>query len=389
MPRKHSLKKKLTLLLASSLFACGLGLAGLKLYEVYRGANIANLQLHHPIPVMWMQDDECGYRNRPGVDRLAFGKIIGRTNSRGFRDTREFTERKGNDVFRVMGVGDSVMFGIRVDLEDTFLGLLQSSLKRPESRVEVINCAVVGHSVYQHSRYLEKMVLPLDPDLVLVNFCDNDWLATENPFDNGRELALANLDRLLADDSRRWTEYERQGITELMGIMRDKSLVWPSILEWVGHPNHWSRRYPLVKEILLEIPILRMSELIRSRGSRLLYVFIPGTIPDEIALKVAEDLRAFMVRHGIEFLDLHAALEDSGTHSVIATSPWNEDPSSFLAPLLPEGWDPGLMLDNIGRWNQAQHLHENRNFIDAAGHLSRKGHRIVAEKIREYLAEHP
>lgn len=45
--------------------------------------------------------------------------------------------------------------------------------------------------------YFQKYIIPLRPDIVLVNCCENDLLPTEDPFDNIRGIYVQYLNQVL------------------------------------------------------------------------------------------------------------------------------------------------------------------------------------------------
>jgi lysophospholipase L1-like esterase len=98
------------------------------------------------------------------------------TNSHGLRG-RPCAVDKPPGTFRVAGLGDSVMFGWGVDQEATYMSRLEERLSRPRHRVEALNFAVPGYNSAQEAAVLTRKVLPFAPDLLLLNYCSNDWAA--------------------------------------------------------------------------------------------------------------------------------------------------------------------------------------------------------------------
>ena len=98
------------------------------------------------------------------------------TNRLGFRG-RETTVAKPAGVFRVVALGDSSTFGVCVGDDETFCAMaegLANSDARSGRRVEVINAGVIGYNTMQGLRALERVILPLRPDCVVVSFAVND-----------------------------------------------------------------------------------------------------------------------------------------------------------------------------------------------------------------------
>ncbi|PYR42855.1 MAG: hypothetical protein DMF93_04645 [Acidobacteria bacterium] len=94
-------------------------------------------------------------------------------DSRGYR-TGEFTNRKPAGARRIACVGDSWTFGMNVDQERTYPSRLAADLRASGANVEVLNFGVLGYSSFQGRQLLERRVLDLDPDVVLIGFGMND-----------------------------------------------------------------------------------------------------------------------------------------------------------------------------------------------------------------------
>lgn len=114
------------------------------------------------------------YELVPGLDRTVFDWHV-RTNSLGMRDDEPL---QGPDVFRIAAVGDSFTFGYGVSQEETWTHLLERELDRsPASggrRVDVLSFGVSGYSTQDEVIVLEHRALPLEPDLVILQYCLND-----------------------------------------------------------------------------------------------------------------------------------------------------------------------------------------------------------------------
>jgi len=96
-------------------------------------------------------------------------------NSIGWRDA-EHTLEKPNGVFRILGLGDSYLWGQGVKREDICLnklpGLLESSLDG--TTIETINAGISAYNtVDQREQFVNKAV-HYNPDLVILHFVLND-----------------------------------------------------------------------------------------------------------------------------------------------------------------------------------------------------------------------
>lgn len=97
-------------------------------------------------------------------------------NAAGFRDA-EFSEEKPDGVYRIVVLGDSIIFGWLQKQEEIFTELLEQQLNAkavPGQRFEVYNMGVGGYNAAQELELLRSKVLAYNPDLVLVGYCSND-----------------------------------------------------------------------------------------------------------------------------------------------------------------------------------------------------------------------
>src|SRR5262249_16668239 len=110
-------------------------------------------------------------------------------NSDGFRDA-DFRDEKPGSAFRIVCLGDSWTFGMNVNQADAYPQRLKTLLvgEFPEAEFEVFNCGVLGYSSYQGLKLLQKRVLDLNPDVVVIGYAmndskvsglrDKDWIGT-------------------------------------------------------------------------------------------------------------------------------------------------------------------------------------------------------------------
>lgn len=106
-------------------------------------------------------DDREGYRRN--VPLASFEKW--RNNRYGFRGP-DFPQEKIPGVLRVVCLGSSETYGFHESPGKEWPAQLQALL--PADRFQVINAAVVGTSLPSFGPYLEKRILPLRPDIVIL-----------------------------------------------------------------------------------------------------------------------------------------------------------------------------------------------------------------------------
>ncbi|MEJ2084358.1 MAG: SGNH/GDSL hydrolase family protein [Acidobacteriota bacterium] len=115
------------------------------------------------------------YELRPDLDVIYKGASVS-TNDLGFRGPA-LEAGEAENRFRIVGIGDSVMFGQAIEFEETYLYRLQRGLvdRYPQLRWETINTAVPGYNTVMEVETLKDKVLPLGPDLVVIDLVDNDF----------------------------------------------------------------------------------------------------------------------------------------------------------------------------------------------------------------------
>ncbi len=134
---------------------------------------------HHPLLVITQLSDNKRliYELKPNLDR-SFGhnKLV--TNSAGMRESEEFSLDKPEGTLRIVGVGDSGMWGWSLDQGNGYMEVLEEELKKAEGlpEVQVLNMSVPGYNTYQELQMLESKGLAYQPDVVVIGWCDNDTL---------------------------------------------------------------------------------------------------------------------------------------------------------------------------------------------------------------------
>jgi lysophospholipase L1-like esterase len=140
-------------------------------------------------------DPELFWRVKANLDGLQLaGEIAGSgplrfsvsTDDHGFRRVPD----GGDARHTVLFLGDSCLFGVGVDDEQTIPALVQQRM----DGVRCINAAVPGYSSYQGRRFMERMKLPSSPDVVVINFGFNDS-ATWDHLSDLEHMALLRAER--------------------------------------------------------------------------------------------------------------------------------------------------------------------------------------------------
>ena len=143
----------------------------LPLYALLFGEGFVRLVA--PAPVMPRYVTGAAYGVRVGMPNMKFSQTTPetyveiRTNSRGLRADREYPYEKPLGICRIVLLGDSLLVGYEVDLEDSFAYLLDRKLQTAGYRCEVINLAVSGFGTAEMLVALQEEGLKYHPDLVL------------------------------------------------------------------------------------------------------------------------------------------------------------------------------------------------------------------------------
>ena len=114
------------------------------------------------------------YELRPDLDvRFMGGRVT--TNPDGFRGTGVAAVKPADEI-RVVGLGDSCMFGWGVHDEETYLAILERERngEQGEKRWRTINLAAPGYNTAVEVEMLKHRGLAYRPDIVIVHFVRND-----------------------------------------------------------------------------------------------------------------------------------------------------------------------------------------------------------------------
>jgi hypothetical protein len=200
VPRRRSLFRRVAVpvaaLAVSALVAVGLLEVALRSFNLF-GVNHGRNELKYRAEALDLTAlgadggrdlDGTLFRHKPSKT-VDLGEFTLTTNSLGFRGP-DVAREKAPGTYRILVLGDSVVFGWGIPDEDTFVRRLERDLnaKGDGRRYEVLN---TGHPVYdstQEAALLEREGLPLAPDLVLLVYVINDIEPT-------RDLIEALLDQ--------------------------------------------------------------------------------------------------------------------------------------------------------------------------------------------------
>ena len=132
------------------------------------------LRVYHFVDPLFIFPDNSDLRFRGQPHAADYDFVL---NSKGFKDT-EFPAEKADGTRRIVGIGDSFLFGT-VPYQHNFLTILETewNLTKTAPAIEVFNMGIPGTSPRQYLSVLLKDALPLRPDAAIVFiYIGNDFL---------------------------------------------------------------------------------------------------------------------------------------------------------------------------------------------------------------------
>lgn len=141
---------------------------------------------------IFVKDDILGYVLKPNVDitKETLGQVYAtRSNSDGLRNDKDYTKGAHPGIFRIVGLGDSVTYGFGVNIEETYLKVLEAKLsKNTKKKVEVINAAFPGWSIAQELLFLKTQGIEYKPDFIIIGFVDDDIFRNQEYYNTAMSL---------------------------------------------------------------------------------------------------------------------------------------------------------------------------------------------------------
>ncbi len=162
-------------------------------------------------------------------------------NSQGFR-YHKFKPEKKRGLFRILAIGDSVVFGFCIPARERFTDRLEALLNKnrpPSSDVvyEVINAGVGGWNTYNECAFLEARGLQLKPDLILLGFCYNDVNEPSLDFETHTFEKLGNLPSGIFPNPQTAYAHNRWKIRpdslKLKSVFLTYALRYSSFISWI------------------------------------------------------------------------------------------------------------------------------------------------------------
>lgn len=143
-------------------------------YDAWREAFVEKGGLYGALTVA-SDNDVLIWEYRPEAVGSTWNSTIS-TNNMGFRDRNwKITKRPGSE--RVVFAGDSVTLGLGVNVEQTFVRLIEQSAQtgEPPIDIETMSFAVGGYSALQITEMIREKAVPYSPDVIIYVMCMNDF----------------------------------------------------------------------------------------------------------------------------------------------------------------------------------------------------------------------
>ena len=357
--RRTTLGRKLLLAAASTLLALAVAEAGLRYLahrenrrtlEVAFGERRAAEGRERVALVDVIRpsgNDRIVYELIPGLEAVEFKGGLLSTDGRGFRWTAPEGDPADGPRARVLGLGDSVMFGHGISDGETYLAQLAVGLREsfPDIAWSVHNTAVPGYNTVQEVETLRAKGLALEPDLVILDVVANDLglppyvRSPVDVLDPGRSFLL---DFALA----------RLGLAEAGDPFLSANELAPATEAWEGGADLAAvpERYrPLVGREAFEAALDELAALRDEHGFRLVAVtmveFLDPTprLLEEVRRRGIPVISLFEEQR--RFLEQHAGA--SPTMETMATSPLVVSPENPHPSALAHGMLAGRILREL------------------------------------------
>jgi len=302
-------------------------------------------------------DDRITYELKPNLANVRFKGRPLSTDSRGFRSP-EFPDQGGPNAVTIVGLGDSMMFGLVVGDGETYLDELRRQLVQhhPELDWRVVNTGVPGYNTVMEAATLETKCLRFHPDLVILGVDSNDYeppnyvREADDVFDLSRSFLVEFV------DSRLRTPAERRGVSV-------EGLVHRGLWEEQHGPGVPRRYDDLYGPLPFARAVDQLLALTRDNGIELLALATTDH-------NLAPELMAAIEARGIASLRLQWLVEREVTAATGRPFSWEDYAQSDLV-IAPDDWHPSVKQHAL----IGQELYKA---LVAAGHVARWSERARA-----------
>jgi hypothetical protein len=290
------------------------------------------------------------------------------TNSKGFRNTREFPYAKAPGVFRVLSLGDSHTQGFEVHQHQTFSAVLERYLLHRGRKAEVINAGLSGWSTAEALVFLENEGIRYQPDAVVLGFFGND-------FEDNLKSGLFSLE---ADGRLKEASYEH-----VPGVRLQNLLYSIPGMKWLGENSYF---YSLLFNRVWVYFKTRLAQEAAEAGSE-----VDGV---EYAIPTVRIRSKYDIELAAALLErMHAACKERGMRFIVIDIPVRPDYQRYLSSF------PPLLLDRL-RVKGIELVTSEALFAELDGavdfhvrhghsHISELAHALIGAELGRRLASAP
>lgn len=244
------------------------------------------------------------------------------TDSKGFRDRRDFSYAKPEGTLRILSLGDSHTQGYEVRQDFTFTAVAERYLRARQVKTQAINAGVSGFSNAEELAFLENEGYKYQPDVVVLGFYGND-------FEDNLKADLFALD---GERGLKEVKYEHIPGVKIQNVI----YAFPPV-RWLSENSYaysllfngvWeyfkarlakaaTAEYavpkeagPAPQEVALAAALIeRMQRFCAAHNARFIVVDIPLRVgPEQIASSLPKGLQERLARDGIELISSDALL---------------------------------------------------------------------------------
>lgn len=200
--------------------------------------------------------------------RVELGETLWVFNSDCFRGSREYSIEKPENVYRIVLLGDSFVFGDGLNESQTLAAQLEQKLnsKGTEKTFEVLNLAVGAYNTHLEVSRFERLGLKYKPDIVIIGYHPNDYV-------DARLDYLLNFYLISYLSGKNLTREQ---------VWKYKSMISPSRIL----PFNTSFSYSVVE------PLKKLSNLSKNHGFQVIIFSYPlgGVLSEKEYLKKIEEI---------------------------------------------------------------------------------------------------